>query len=71
MHLYIYFYLYHYHEGACRRRDLFAAIVDPEGSQCTQRSNTLSLEEKTPGLIVLIIMPVTYTSSISDLLHYK
>jgi hypothetical protein len=33
-------------------------IMDPEGSQCIQRNNIL--EVKTPGLIVLIIMPLTY-----------
>jgi energy-converting hydrogenase Eha subunit E len=43
----------------------FAAIVDPERSQCIQRSNTL--EVKTPGLIVLIIMPLTYISKVATL----
>jgi hypothetical protein len=41
------------------------AIVDPEGSQCIQRNNTL--EVKTPGLIVLIIMPLTYISKVATL----
>jgi len=43
----------------------FAAIVDPERSQCIQRSNTL--EVMTPGLIVLIIMPLTYISKVATL----
>jgi hypothetical protein len=38
----------------------FAAIMDPEGSRCIQRNNTL--EVKTPGLIVLIIMHLNYIS---------
>jgi hypothetical protein len=32
--------------------------MDPKGSQCIQRNTTL--EVKTPGLIVLIVMPLTY-----------
>ena len=36
-------------------------------SQCIQRNNTL--EVKTPSLIVLIIMPLTYIYK--SLLHYK
>jgi hypothetical protein len=43
----------------------FAEVMDPEGSQCIQRNNTL--EVKTPGLIVLIIMPLTYISKVSTL----
>jgi hypothetical protein len=39
--------------------------MDPEGSQCIQRNNTL--EVKTPGLIVLIIMPLTYISKFATL----
>jgi hypothetical protein len=39
--------------------------VDPEGSQCIQRNNTL--EVKTPGLIVLIIMPLIYISKVATL----
>ena len=42
-----------------------AAIMDSEGSQCIQRNNTL--EVKTPGLIVLIIMPLTYISKVATL----
>jgi hypothetical protein len=40
----------------------FAEVMDPEGSQCIQRNNTL--EVKTLGLIVLIIMPLTYISKV-------
>jgi hypothetical protein len=32
--------------------------MDPEGSQCIRRSNTL--EVKTPSLIVVIAIPLTY-----------
>ena len=39
-----------------------AEVMDPEGSQCIKRNNTL--EVKTPGLIVLIIMPLTYISKV-------
>jgi hypothetical protein len=39
-HLYI-FYLYHCHEGNCRTKEHFAEVLDPEGSQCIQRNNTL------------------------------
>ena len=38
------------------------AIMDPEKSQCIQKNNTL--EVKTPGLIVLISMPLTYISKV-------
>jgi hypothetical protein len=41
------------------------AIMDPEKSQCIQKNNTL--EVKTPGLIVLIIMPITYISKVATL----
>jgi hypothetical protein len=57
MHLYIY-YLYHYHKGNCRRMEPFAEVMDPEGSQYIQRNNTL--EVKTPGLIVVIVIPLIY-----------
>jgi hypothetical protein len=36
--------------------------MDPEGSQCIQRNNTL--EVKTPGLVVLIIMSLNYISKV-------
>jgi hypothetical protein len=39
--------------------------MDPEGSQCIHRNNTL--EVKTLGLIVLIIMPLTYISKFATL----
>jgi hypothetical protein len=61
MHLYIY-YLYHCHEGNCRRKEPFAEVMDPEGSQCIQRNNTL--EVKTPSLIVVIVIPPTYISKV-------
>jgi hypothetical protein len=61
MHLYIY-YLYHCHEGNCRRKEPFAEVMDQEGSQCIQRNNTL--EVKTPGLIVVIVIPLTYISKV-------
>ena len=64
MHLYIY-YLYHCHEGNCRRKEPFAEVMDPEGSQCIKRNNIL--EVKTQGLIVLIIMPLTYISKFATL----
>jgi hypothetical protein len=40
-------------------------VMDPEGSQGIQRNNTL--EVKNLGLIVLIIMPLTYISKFSTL----
>jgi hypothetical protein len=61
MHLYIY-YLYHCHEGNCRTKEPFVEVLDPEGSQCIQRNNTL--EVKTPGLIVVISIPLTYISKV-------
>jgi hypothetical protein len=60
MHLYIY-YLYHCHEGNCRAKEPFAEVMDPEGSQCIQRNNTL---EVTLGLIVEIVIPLTYISKV-------
>jgi hypothetical protein len=60
MHLYIY-YLYHCHEGNCRRKEPFVEAMDPEGSQCIKR-NTLKV--KTPGLIVVIVIPLTYISKV-------
>jgi hypothetical protein len=59
MHFYIY-YVYHCHEGNCRRKEPFVEVMDPEGSRCIQRNNTL--EVKTPGLIVLIVIPLIYIS---------
>jgi hypothetical protein len=59
MHLYIY-YLYHCHEGNCRTKEPFVEVLNPEGSQCIQRNNTL--EVKTPGLIVVIVILLTYIS---------
>jgi hypothetical protein len=43
-------------------RNLFAEVMDREGSQCIQRNNTL--EVKTPGLIVIIVIPLTYISKV-------
>jgi hypothetical protein len=39
--------------------------MDPEKSQCIQKNNTL--EVKTPGLIVLFIMTITYISKVATL----
>jgi hypothetical protein len=61
MHLYI-CYFYHFHEGNCRRKEHFVEVMDREGSQCIQRNNTL--EVKTPGLIVVIFIPLTYISKV-------
>jgi hypothetical protein len=61
MHLYIY-YLYHYHEGNCKTKEPFDEVLDPEGSQYIQRNNTL--EVKTPGLIIVIVIPLTYISKV-------
>jgi hypothetical protein len=58
MHLYIYYYSYPYHEGNCSRMEPFAEVMDPEGSQYIHRNNTL--EVKTPGLIVVIVIPLIY-----------
>jgi hypothetical protein len=41
------------------------AIMDPERSQCIQKNNTL--EVKTPGLIVLISMPLNYIAKVATL----
>jgi hypothetical protein len=38
------------------------AIMDPDGSQCIQKNNTL--EVKTPGLVVLISMHSIYISKV-------
>jgi hypothetical protein len=38
----------------------FAEVMDPEGSHYIQRNNTL--EVKTPGLIVVIVIPLIYIS---------
>jgi hypothetical protein len=61
MHLYIY-YLYHCHEGNCRTKEPFAEVMDPERSQCIQRNNTL--EVRTLGLIVVIVIPLNYISKV-------
>jgi hypothetical protein len=60
MHLYIY-YLYHCHEGNCRMKEHFAEVRDPEGSQCIKRNK---LEVKTLGLIIVIVIPLTYISKV-------
>jgi hypothetical protein len=64
MHLYIY-YLYHCHKGNCRRKEFFSKFMDPEGSQCIHWNNTP--EVKTPGLIVVIVIPLTYISKVFSL----
>jgi hypothetical protein len=43
-------------------RNLFVEVMDPEGSLCIQRNNTL--EVKTPGFIVVIVIPLTYISKV-------
>jgi hypothetical protein len=45
----------------------FTEVMDLEESQCIKRNNTLKV--KTPGLIVVIVIPLTYISK--SLLHYK
>jgi hypothetical protein len=65
--VYIYIICYHCHEGNCRRKELFVEVLDPEGSQCIHRNNTL--EVKTPGLIVVIVISLTHISK--SLLYYK
>jgi hypothetical protein len=40
-------------------------IMGPEKSQCIQKNNTLKV--KTPSLIVLIIIPITYISKVVTL----
>jgi hypothetical protein len=42
-------------------KEPFDEVLDPEGSQCIQRNNTL--EVKTPGLIIVIVIPLTYISN--------
>jgi hypothetical protein len=39
-------------------KNLFVEFMDQEGSQCIQRNNTL--EVKTLGLIVIIVIPLNY-----------
>jgi hypothetical protein len=43
-------------------RNLLSEVMDPEGSQCIQKNNTL--EVKTTGLIVEIVIPLTYISKV-------
>jgi hypothetical protein len=43
-------------------KEPFAKVLDPKGSQCIQRNN--SLEVKTPGLIIVIVIPLTYISKV-------
>jgi hypothetical protein len=43
-------------------RGLFVEVMDQEGSQCIKRNNTL--EVKTPCLIVIIAIPLTYISKV-------
>ena len=38
----------------------FTEVMNPEGSQCIQRNNTLKV--KTLGLTVVIVIPLTYVS---------
>jgi hypothetical protein len=61
MHLYIY-YLYHCHDVNCRMKEPFVEVMDLEGSQYIQRNNTL--EVKTLGLIVVIVIPLNYISKV-------
>jgi hypothetical protein len=63
MHLYVLFVSLSC--GYLQEEGTFVAIMDLEGSQCIQRNNTL--EVKTPGLIVLIIMPLTHISKFATL----
>jgi hypothetical protein len=65
MHLYILFVSLS--RVKLQEEGTFAEVMDPEGSQCIQRNNALKV--KTPGLIVVIIIPLTYNSK--SLLHYK
>jgi hypothetical protein len=46
--------------GIAGGRNLLAKVMDSEGSRCIQKNNTL--EVKTPGLIVEIVIPLTYIS---------
>jgi hypothetical protein len=43
-------------------RNLITEVMDPEGSQCIQKNNIL--EVKTLGLIVEIVIPLTYISKV-------
>jgi hypothetical protein len=43
----------------------FPEVMDPEGSQCIQRNNTL--EVKNQGLIVVIGIPLTYIYKVATL----
>jgi hypothetical protein len=43
-------------------RKLLAEVMDPEGSQCIQKNNTL--EVRTLGLIFEIVIPLTYISKV-------
>ena len=47
------------------RKEPFAKLMDPEGSQWIQRNNTL--EVKTLGLIVVIVIPLTYVCKVATL----
>jgi hypothetical protein len=44
------------------RRNLLAKVIDPKGSHCIQKNNTL--EVKTLGLIIEIVIPLTYISKV-------
>jgi hypothetical protein len=44
------------------RKEPFAEVMDLEGSQCIKRNKPLKL--KTPSLIVLIFIPLTYISKV-------
>jgi hypothetical protein len=57
--------LHHCHKDICRRKEPLVQTMDPEKSQCIQKNNTL--EVKTPGLIVLFIMTITYISKVATL----
>jgi hypothetical protein len=50
--------MYHCHEHNCRMKEPFDKVMDIEGSQCIKRNNTL--EVRTPGLIVVIVIPLTH-----------
>jgi hypothetical protein len=45
-----------------RERNLLVEAMDPEESQCIQKNNTLGV--KTPGLIVEIVITLTYISKV-------
>jgi hypothetical protein len=61
MHWYI-CYLYIVMRIITGGRNLLDEFMDQYGSQCIQRNNTL--EVKTPGLIVIIVIPLTYISKV-------